>query len=254
MKKQQSTKRKIAKEIIIFFCFATLIGLVWTTFWIISQFHIHKTENLQEQIVSSNRRIDSIQATFPKLRSFHNLFNKDNVPKHYWLIKKDIPNIEEISGPEQERKRAKNIRRLYSFLELSKYQFDTDHSIPDFRKFYDEIVKELESDPIKQQTLDKIYSFLKEQKYLTAEFEEFRFTLDALQPPPKYDTLTAYQDEIKKQDNSKKDLEIYKAKLNSTVELGIIAKWTSIIVLIIVYPFRFLMLLLFWSIRTLRQK
>jgi len=254
---QQSTKRKIAKEIIIFFCSVTLIGLVWAIFWSINNFNVSKTENLQKQIVFSNHDIDSIQSTFPKLKTFQDLIT-GKVPVEYLIEQKwekyRVPSLDELEGTEQEKERIKNISRLYSLLRTSKYKFSDDSVIPDFPQFKDDIVEEFESDSKGQQTLNNIYTFLKDQKYLTVEFVEFTFSLNALLLPPKFITWTTYQDEIKKRDNLKKDLEVYKAKIYSTTELGDILKWTSIFVLTIVYPFRFLMLLLFWSIRTLRQK
>lgn len=250
---KQSTKRKIAKEVIIFFCSATLIGLVWTIFWLISNYNIRKTENIQKQIVSCNHSVDSIKSTFPRLKTFHDLIT-GKVPVKYLIEEKYIPTIDEIRGTEHEQERAKNIRQLYKLLKTSKFKFSVDSYIPDFPTFKDDIIKELESDSSSKKYLNKIYSFLKTKKYLTSEFEEFKFSLDALPLPQKYETWKSYKDKVKKRDKLKAKLKVIKEKIYSAAELGNIAIWTSLIVLIIVYPFRFLILLLRWAIRTLKQK
>lgn len=269
---KQTTKRKIAKEIVILFSCAVLTGLTWTIFWTINKVHKSKLEQLKIEISNLTHDIDSIQTTFPKLKSFQDLIT-GKVPVEYLIEDKFIPTPEEVLGTEQEKERATNIRKLYKLLKASKYPFSDDSFIPDFHYFKDDIEKELtivpyddlpdslkrnankkEIDSIASQPLLKnIYAFLKSEKYSTVEFVDLTFCLSAIPLPPKHATWTNYQADIKKRDELNNELDTCSAKIYSANDLTDIAKWISVIVLTLVYPFRFLFLLLKWAVKILRQ-
>jgi hypothetical protein len=130
-----------------------------------------------------------------------------------------------------------------------------------FKVFIDSIQKELNNDTINLDNLSstkpqlyKIYNFLTDKKKLTSSFQEFVLTINGMPLPPADSTWTAYQTDKKKKDNLKYELRKTNLNIYSSNDLTDMAKWISIIVLTIVYPFRFLYLLLRWAVKTLRQK
>lgn len=248
---KQTTKRKIAREIVILFSCAVIIGLAWTAFWAINKTHKNKAEQLQIQISNLTHEIDSIQSTFPKLKSFEEIVT-GAVPVDYLIVHKFIPTPEEVLGTEQEIERARNIRQLHKLLTTSKFSFSNNTFISDFPYFKKSIENELESDTTQEQ-LNKIYTFLKDQKYLTVDFFTFTYSLKSLLPLPKKISWVAYQNDIKKREDLKQEFNTTSKKIYSANDLLDIAKWILIIVLTLIYPFRFLFLLLKWAIKTLRQ-
>jgi hypothetical protein len=269
---KQTTKKTLAREIVILFSCSILIGLAWTIFWTVNKFHRSNVEQLQIEIYNLTNDIDSIQTTFPKIKSFQDLIS-GKVPVEYLIEERFIPTPEEVLGTEQEKERATNIRQLYKFLKASKYPFSDNSYISDFHCFKDEIDKELNFVPFddlpdslkrnanqkeidniaSQPLLKKIYSFLKSENYSTVKFLDLTFYLYAVPLPPKFISWKIYQDDIKKRDTLKSELNTSSAKIYSANDLKDIAKWIAIIVLTLVYPFRFLYLLLKWAIKTLRQ-
>lgn len=279
---QQLTKRKIAKEIIIFFSSIILIGLVWTTFWVVNYTNINKSENINKQIDLATNNIDSIQSFFFKLITFRTLIS-GNVPAEILNILPPPPDgfplppppdgfrpppPDGFLGAEQQQQHYENLRQLFSVLIKAKYQFLEDSLSIDFTIFKWEIISELTMDSSKQHSLINIYSFLKNQKYLKAEYKEFIFSLGALPQLPKgftfsldelpqhpiSPTMIFYKDEIINRAKLETELNVVEARVYSPNELNVIAIWFSIIVFSIVYPLRFLIILLSWSIRTLKQK
>lgn len=105
---KQTTKRKIAREIVILFSCGVIIGVTFTVFWAINKIYKNKTEQLQIEISNLTHDIDSIQSTFPKLKSFQDIITGE-VPVDFLIEDKFIPTPEEVLGTEQEIKRATNI-------------------------------------------------------------------------------------------------------------------------------------------------
>ncbi|MGC9375264.1 MAG: hypothetical protein ACP5DQ_09515 [Bacteroidales bacterium] len=269
---KQTTKRKIAKEIIIFFISAVIVGLIWTIFWGINQFNTHKSASLQAQITNLEHETDSIQASYSKVKTFSDLIT-GKVPIEY--LNAD-PTWEEVLPIGQDKftpkeQRACNIRELYKLLTTSKFKFSDDNFIPDFPSFQKDIEKELEIEPssalrdslkknvnvmatdsiLLQPSLSKIYNFLKKERFLSVDYNEFISTVDFYELLPDIGPL----DEILKQkDKLENDLISSNDKVYSSNELNEIGKSLCIISLIIIYPFRFLFLMLVWAVRTLRQK
>jgi hypothetical protein len=163
-----------------------------------------------------------------------------------------------------------NIVLLFKLLIESDYHFgaskatSTKDEFGDFTVcfgfFLDEVLTELKSDTLNLDNLDtttphlkKYYQFLTDKKLISVTIQEFVLTLNSIPLPPKHEIWVVYQNDKKKIDELKKDLSNPTSKIYSTSELTGVAKWISIIVLSLVYPFRFLFLLLKWALRTLKQ-
>lgn len=271
---KQTTKRKIAKEIVILFSCAALMGLTWVIFWTINEFHISKAKKLDERTFNLSHDIDSIQTTFSKSKQFEKMLNVKNVPTEYFnkgrppliLLPEiiiDESSIQQISFV--------NERRLFLLLQKLNSPFDMD-SIDIFAKFggykinpfsklqepvpfdtLQSISAKFETDFPERDELKRYYDFLKTKKCISVGFKEFSFTMQGLPLPPSHDALTVYEKNKKEFDEASKDLVETKQNINSADDMKEIAKWISIIVLTLVYPFRFLFLLLKWAVRTLKQ-
>lgn len=296
---QPSTKRKIAKEIVILFSCVLVIGLTWTYFWIVNNGNINKSESLQKRIEILDHDIDSIKLSFPKAKTFDELFT-DNLPDGFYepldsklqklptgftLIRnlRKYDPLEILGNDFENSTRTDNIRKLYQLLDNSHYPFSVSpynkYEMSVFPNFQKDIVQELEIVPsndlpdslknninlkeidsiaidsiASKPQLNKIYSFLKEKKYLTVAFDEFALAIEELPLPPPHSTWTTYQSNNTKKEELKSELNTTHSKIYSSSRLTDIAKWISIIVLSIVYPLRALTSLLIWAFKTLREK
>ena len=264
---KQTTKRKIAREVLILFGSVVLIGLIWTIFWTTNKIRTQKTENLKIEIANYNHDIDSIQKTFPKTKSFQEITKKDWY--QYIVIDKNL--CSELDELNSKVDGLQNIVLLFKLLIESNYPFVENKATPStndkfgdftvcFGFFLDEVLAELKSDTLDLDNLNtttphlkKYHQFLTDKKLIDVTIQEFVLTLNAMPLPPKHETWVVYQNDKKKLDELRNDLSITTSKAYSTNELTGIAKWISIIVLTLVYPFRFLLLLLKWALRTLRQ-
>lgn len=256
---KQTTKRKIAKEIVVIFSCAVLIGLTWTIFWLKNNYTIHQADKLQAQVEKITSDIDSIHLSFPKVIPFEKIIVGE-IPVESLIEDNYIPMPDEVLGTEFDKTRISNIRKLYRLLSSFNFSFPPESFVstlsnlyPDV-KFTENIVKELESNKTDKLILRKIYLFLKEKNMLNMEFEEFTFNIEGLPLPPPHDTWTAYEKDKKQKEELNNQIMLTKSKIYSANDLTKIAQWISIIILTIVYPFRFLFLLLKWAVKTLNQK
>jgi len=278
---QQSIKRKIAKEIIIFFSSILVIGLTWTIFWTVNKVNISKTESLQDEIKTLNHAIDSIKLSFPKAKTFQEIF-LGNVPGEFYektgdfddfgvpIIRSlkqsaELPSLAELNEENKFKKtRTINFRKLFNILDKSRYPFAVSsfskYDMPIFQDFEKALIKELEGDTLNLDSisltkpkLKKIFDFLKENKYLTVNFDEFVLTIEELPLPPPHSTWTIYQSDKIKKEELKPQLNRIHSNIYSASQLANIAIWISIIVLSIVYPIRALTFLLIWAFKTIRQ-
>lgn len=278
-----STKRKIAKEIIIFFSSVVIILLTWVIFWAANKANLNKRETLQREIETLDHDIDSIKSSFPKAKSFDELFTGSLPDGFYEPLDSKLPKLPtgltlirnlrkydplEILGNDFENTtRTDIIRKLYQLLDNSHYPFSVSPFskydlpvFPSFQSFQKDIVQEIEEDTLNLDSisttkpkLKKIFDFLKEKKYLTAGIDEFILAIEDLPLPPPHSTWTTYQSDKTKKEELKSELNIIKSKIYSSSRLTDIAKWIMIIVLSLVYPFRALAFLLIWAFKTLRQ-
>lgn len=58
---KHTTKRKIAKEIIIFFTIVALILFSWSIFWAVNKINVKRMKKLEKQVITLNKHIDSLQ-------------------------------------------------------------------------------------------------------------------------------------------------------------------------------------------------
>lgn len=277
---QQSTKRKIAREIVILFSSILVIGMIWAFFWLVNNVNIKKTESLQQEIEILNNDIDSIKLSFPKAKTFEGLF-LGKVPDEFYektgdfddlgvpirRLKQsaDLPSLAEINEENEFRKtRTINFRKLFEILEKSRYPFSVSpinkFDMPIFQDFEADMNEELEGDTLNLDSisstkpkLKKIFDFLKEKKYLAVDFDEFVLTIYELPLPPPHSTWTTYQSDMTKKEELKSELAKTNSKINSSSRLTDILKWISIIVFSLIYPLRLVISLLFWAVRTLKN-
>lgn len=276
---KKSVKRILAKEIIIFFSITFLIVLISTCFLLINEYNIRKTENLKNQIVKSDSNIDSIQSTFPKIKSFEEVII-GKVPVEY-LIEEDwekyrvcseesneelikilgYPDNKPLSinkiDSEREKNRVTNLHQLHRLLITSKFKFSHNPfiniSVEDWCLFKDQIITDLENDSSKYFFLDKIYFFLIDQNYINIDFKEFKYILNAIATPPEKNILIKYQNEVKMRDILKNKLTKYNNKLYSKDDLIYVTELIAIIMFSLIYPFRIIVYLIRWAIKTLKE-
>lgn len=127
---------------------------------------------------------------------------------------------------------------------------------------------------LSEKILNNVFTFLKGKQLILVDYNEFVQTLNYTRSPrtlPVNSTDFDFSDSPRakeknisnnslnqKYEENKKELkvELEKTKLKtySKKDLSNIAKWTGIIVFLIVYPVRFILLLLIWAIKTLRHE
>lgn len=259
---QQSTKRKLAKEILIFFSSIILIGLTWSIFWLKNNFKINRTEDLKKEIIKTNTEIDSIQTTFPKENTFEAMLLKINIPKGYFdNVRPPLIILPESTDPHRESEFSQttniNIEKLYILLNELNYHIEivdqTANGLPIFKNIKNEIKLEFKKDWNQKTELKKIYDFLLTNKCVNIDFEHFVFNLEGLPLPPTHGTWLTYQAKKKKMEELSKEVKIEKNKISSKDDLRELLIFISILVLSLIYPVRFIILSILWALRTVKQ-
>ncbi len=271
---RHSIKLRIAKEIIILFSSLLVIGLVWLITLTINHININRIDSLKIEIEFFNKTIDSIQSTFPKVKTLDKLF-LGNVPKDFYVetgdkdefgipIRRLIKHDElEIWGDSfEEDTQTNNLRLLYHILEKTNYPFDVSpfskYDLPMFKDFRSDIKKELSGDPLNldketKPNLMRIFNFLKGKQYLKTEFNDFVVTIIGLPLPPSHETWLSYLDNKDKLNTLTAELVVKQSKLISSDELEDIITLTIVLVAVVVYPVRLMILTLWWAIKTVRK-
>lgn len=263
-----TSKQKIAKEIIVFFISIVIIGLTWIVFYGINKLNINKVEKLHTEITILTHNLDSIQSTFPRVQTFDEMIS-GKIPVEYLIKDKfDIYIVDYAKEKQLDEITTTNLRQLYRFLSLAGYpsfdlkKFDPDKYLnnkkqnetsPTLSEFEKNIAQEFESAFPEKKKQKEIYDFLLSRKNITCRFEEFAFNLEGLPLPPLHNIWVTYEKDKSELEKNKNELTITQHKLYSQDDLKEIAKWISIIILTIIYPFRFIILLLVWSVKTLKQ-
>jgi hypothetical protein len=275
---KQTTKRKIASELVILFSCATLIGLTWIFFWTVNEFHISEAKKLEKKTLSLSHAIDSIQIVYSKSKLLQEILDDKKLPKEYFdkgrlpIILPPYALFDKIMALSTiQRDRYFNELRLILVLQKFKSPFDMDsidpfikydgYSINPFGKLKEpvpfdtlqSISEKFKTDFPEKEKLKRIYDFLKTKNCINVNFKEFCFTMQGLPLPPSENAITIYKNDRKEFDKTSKDLINTKQSINSKEQIKEIIKWISIIILALVYPIRFLFLSLRWSLRTLRQ-
>ena len=261
-----TSKQKIAKEIIIFFISIAIIVLTWVTFWGVNKLNINKVEKLQNEFKILTHNLDSIQSTFPKVQTFDEML-KGQVPVEYLIKDNFYIHIADYAKEKQlDEITTTNLRQLYKFLTLTGYPSFTipkkiapnDLSLietsPTLSGFEKNITQEFETAFPEKKKQKEVYDFLLSRKNITCGFAEFAFNLQGFPLPPPHNIWVTYEKGKSVLEKNRSELTITQQKLYTQDDLKDITKWISIIILTIIYPFRFIILLLLWAIRVLKQK
>lgn len=272
---QQQIKRRIAKEVILFFASVFIVFLIWLGFWINNKYFINQFENLQNQIPSLQNFIDSTNATFPKAKTFDQMLG-EGVPSQYFIDRKPNPfddtaenKSPKIIDPKDESSIAKaiyyesfdkyltvNLIKLYRLLNILNYPFNSSlfkkDELVSFKNFKEKISDDID-DYYNRKELKKIYEFLKIRKCVNVTFNHFAYNIKDFRTP-NHEPITALEDSTLKLEQIKKEIIGPSYRIRSDKELKKIGIQIGLIVMSIVYPFRFLVLLLVWAIKTLKQK
>ena len=178
---KETAKKKIAKEIVIFFSSVLCIVIIWTFFWLSNFYTLNRINNLENQILKLSNNTDSIKWDSPNGKDTLTFYSstKDSVD----VAVKDISSLLKHYPTEEA-----NVRAQYN------------NTIPS------------------------------NKNYCWVIYDKFKL----------------------ERKNLTNDLSQAKSKVYSTNKLIKTTKWIGVIVLTIVYPLRFLFLLLWWAIKTLR--
>jgi hypothetical protein len=80
---QQTTKKKIAMEIIIFFGSVVLIVLIWTGFFAKNNYDIRQAGGLKKKIEKLNIAIDSIKDSVQVITDYKTIYKESLIPKSF---------------------------------------------------------------------------------------------------------------------------------------------------------------------------
>lgn len=277
---KEITKKKVAREIIILFICSALIVLSWIMLWSINELRISTAKKTEKKILIFAHDIDSIQAKFSKSISFEEMLDRKNVPPEYFdkgrppLIIPPKFFFDEMMLDEFSVQQTSlyTERRLFLLLQKLKPSFDID-SINPFANFdgfkispfsklqepvpfdtLQSISKKFETNFPEKENLKRYYDFLKTKNCIIVSFKEFCFTMQGLPLPPNTSTSTAYEKYRKEFGEATKEINETKQRINSKDNIIDIIKWICIIVFTLVYPFRFLFILLKWAVRALKKE
>ena len=258
------TKKEIAREIIIFFGSLLLIVLAWVYLYTVNKIYSNKRDNIKKQIIYSNHKIDSLQATFPQSKTFKEVIIDKNAPFNpdIYLAEKSwgkyrLPLPEEILGTNLDEITSSNLRKLYKLLEILEYPKDIDYlnadGLPVFKNIKRIIPAELKKSSQEMKELQSIHQFLKDKKFMKASFNEFIFTLQGLPLPPPHNKWEEYNKQKDSINNLNAELRKVNSKIRPNNNIQFTIKWLGIIIFSLIYPLRLVILLLFWAIRTLKN-
>ena len=100
----------------------------------------------------------------------------------------------------------------------------------------------------------KTYTFLKQKGYINSRFDTFSDLLQGLPKPPPHALWIKIQNLQEKLSELKSELKLAFAKTPITNDWPTIPKWIVILLLVSVYPIRFIIILLIWSIQILKKQ
>nr|WP_294898577.1 hypothetical protein [uncultured Pedobacter sp.] len=264
-----SIKRKIAKEVIIFFSCVCFLGVSWFGLWAINYFNYYNRDNIKKQITYLNYKRDSLKSTFPKLKSFEDVIvNKSDPfdPNIYIYkarinrVKSQLPSFEELNEMNPKLKPWENasLRKLYILLEILQFPVTVKHintnRLSVLTNFKKATSYELEGELKKMSELKRVHHFLQTKKYMTVPFNEFISSLKGLPLPPPHSTWKTYETTKKQIAQLNQQLIKSNSKIYSKKDLSHVGKWLIIIVFMIVYPLRYLILTLIWALGVLNKK
>jgi hypothetical protein len=274
---KKSMKRKIAKEVITFFTSVFLVALIYTILGVVNFDREKNVSRLKQKIVLLNHEIDSIKLQFPRAKTISQIFSNDSA---FYDLEQDkrnqyVPTEALITLGEPE---TSNIQYIYSFLSYCGFNFFYSNQINTikpahnagsidapqfviFTFFMDSVAKELSANSVnlddlskRAQYLKRMYDFLVAKRKIIVGFPEFFSVLKGIPPTPSSAMWSAFQYKEKEKSDLQIKLLNTSSKILSQRELNNKIFWISLIILIMIYPLRFVFLLLEWSFKTLKQK
>lgn len=248
---KKSNKRILAKEIIIFFSAVAIVGLVCLVFLSIDRLTVHKSQKLRVELSQLTISSDSIVSLFPKAISFEEMIIGE-LPKEYKIIQSWDDYIVSIDSSKIVEMQ---LNKLYNLLKASKYNFKPVDSgwIPP-EVFFKNIRDELNDKEWKNKTeLKRIYKFLIDRNYIKVSFEQFVFNLEGYPLPPDDKLYTKYTNSKKEIEATNRNIKIINAKILKGDDIENLTLSTFLILIIIIYPLRFIVLSIIWAIKTLKE-
>lgn len=242
-------QRIIAKEIIIFFSAVAIVGLVCIVSLCIGWYGSYRNQKLDMELKQLSNNADSLQSLFPKVLTFEEMIVGD-LPKKYKIYQefdRYLNNYDKLKIDD------KQILQLFNLTFGLDYNFKKDGKDWPNDEFSKTIKAELKDLKWERKTnLNRIYTFLKDKKYITIPFEQFVFNLEGLPVPPKDSLLSAYMNK----ESKIKDVEGIRNRNRKYIladgDLEYTALSSFLVLMIIIYPIRFIFLSIVWAIRTLR--
>lgn len=273
---QQTTKKKIAKEILIFFFSIVFIGLVISFVWMRNLWTDNKIENLKITAFRLDSEIDSIKNTFPTIKAFENIFGRQFTSEEFgYEIQNDgdtvyitesfgeLPTRGDMELPEHSQLGRRNTVKLYKILKTTKFSFSDDGIgfVPDFADFNKEIRKELSDQTINLDSvafnkpqLARIYNHLKTSGQIKIPLSEFVLILNGLPPIPSEGTWSTLEQLEQERKTVNLKLNEFRTDVNSREDIGNILLLTTIITAVLVYPIRLIIWTIIWAFKTVREK
>lgn len=245
---KKSTKKRIAKEILIFFSTCLIIGLVILGIYfrnelLKTKFHITKND-----IDFYEKEIDSIQnGTFINLPD---LLLLDTTDIYKSLNSRKLFSPTAYLGGNFEKNRTNNIRFLYVILDSLKYDFEFSINDSKYYVFEDSILLLIENNNVEK--LDRYYSFLLKFNLIDRPFSDF------------YKSLSGFDRELNEKEKEKisslkigietktQKFQNLERKINGINEQKHTYLMATIILLVLVYPLRLIYFLIKWAINTMK--
>lgn len=283
-------KKRIAKEIIYLFSSLILLALIWGGIEIRDSYIEKNLTELRERLDVLVFKIDSIENTYPKkAKSFAEIMQIEKISKwdkyivsDSFVPDNDLPVFKKggFIAPESDLippPPPKYLYDLYSYLSENNFDFSIPNQVPlpkgiklTFDSFEMEIydafgfietewvppsdAKRVVSTPIKNAFLIKMHSFLKNknEKFLS-DTNAFYSFLQGMPEPPRHEVYELAEN-LKKQksETQTKILDAGYENLNSDEKKTKMIN-ISLVVLGVLYPLRFIVLLLIWAVKTVRS-
>lgn len=246
---KKSTKKRIAKEILILLSTLIIIGLVILGMYFRNEFLKTKFQKTKNDIDFYEKEIDSIQnGTYI---SFPDLLLLDTTDISKSLDSRKLFSPTAYLGGNFEKKRTNNIRILYVILDSLKYDFEFSIDDSKYYVFEDSILLMIENNNVGK--LNKYYDFILKFNLISRPFSDF------------YKSLSGFDRELTEIENEKisslkngietktKKFQNLQRKINGIDMHKHLYLMSTIILFILVYPFRFLYYLIKWAINTIKD-
>lgn len=244
---KQSNKKILAKEIIIFFSAVVIIGLILITVEVVNQIRSNNVEKLQKQIAHLSNECDSISSlNWPKPLSLEKMIVGEIPSKYYEIQNLDNRVIDSSKVAEVQ------IKKLYNLLLVLNYPFKGDsHWIPS-EVFVDNIKNEFKNLYKDRIELNKICKYLRDKKLIDIEDWLFVLNLEGQSLPSSFSQLVEGSNYVTRIQKLESDIKNSNNILSES-EMNSIMIFTCIFAIVIIYPFRFIVICIMWAIKQLKE-